>query len=123
MWIIKLLTSSIGKKVIMSLTGLFLCSFLLIHLIGNIQLLYGDGGEAFNTYAYFMTNNPLIKTISWGLYAMILLHAAQGLLLYFTNKKKSGGKIGSKYAVSTLKNGSWASKNMALLGTFVSSFI
>jgi len=107
----------------MSLTGLFLCSFLLVHLVGNFQLLYGDDGKAFNTYAYFMTHNPLIKTISYGLYAMILLHAVQGILLYFTNKKKSGGKIGSKYAVSTNANGSWGSKNMALLGTFILFFI
>lgn len=123
MWIINLLTSSIGRKVIMSLTGLFLCSFLIVHLIGNFQLLVGDGGEAFNTYAYFMTHNPLIKFTSYGLYAMILLHAIQGIILYLANKKKSGGNIGSKYAVSTYKNGSWGSKNMALLGTFILFFI
>jgi len=122
MWIINLLTSSIGRKVIMSLTGLFLCSFLLVHLAGNLQLLYGDG-EAFNTYAYFMTHNPVIIFTSFGLYAMIILHAIQGILLYLQNKKKSGGKIGSKYAVSTTANGSIASKNMALLGTFILFFI
>jgi len=91
--------------------------------MGNFLLLAGDGGEAFNTYAYFMTNNPLIKFASYGLYTMILVHAIQGIILYLTNKKKSGGKIGSKYAVSTYENGSWGSKNMALLGTFILFFI
>lgn len=118
-WIINLLTSSIGQKLVMSLTGLFLCTFLLAHLAGNLQLLYNDGGQAFNEYAKFMTSNPLIKFISYGLYGMILLHAIQGLLLAKKNKSAKG----SKYAVSTNANGSWASKNMALLGTLVLFFL
>ncbi len=118
-WLTDFLTSSIGKKLVMSLTGLFLCSFLVIHLIGNLQLLVPDDGVKFNTYAKFMTTNPLIKFISIGLYAGILLHAIQGLLIVFSNKKAKG----SKYAVSTLANGSWMSKNMGLLGTFILFFL
>lgn len=118
-WFINFLTSSIGQKLVMSLTGLFFCTFLVIHLIGNLQLLYNDDGEAFNTYAYFMTHNPLIKTISYSLYAMLLLHTIQGILLYLKNKKSKG----SKYAVSTSDNGSWASKNMALLGSLIFFFL
>jgi len=118
-WIINLLTSSIGLKLVMSLTGLFLCTFLLAHLAGNLQLLYNDGGEAFNLYAKFMTGNPFIKFISYGLYTLILLHAVQGLVLASINKKSKG----SKYAVSAKGNGSWASKNMALLGTLILFFL
>ena len=118
-WLIKFLTSSIGKKIVMSLTGLFLILFLVIHLIGNLQLLKDDGGEAFNIYAYFMTTNPLIKTVSWGLYFFILLHTVQGIYLAVVNRKAKG----SKYAVSTTSNGSWMSKNMALLGTLIFAFI
>lgn len=118
-WLTDFLTSSVGKKLVMSLTGLFLCSFLLIHLLGNLSLLSDDNGETFNTYAYFMTTNPLIKFISIGLYAGILLHAIQGLLLYFKNKS-SKGKANS---VKTYANGSWISKNMALLGTLILAFL
>ncbi len=82
-WIISFLKSSIGKKLLMALTGLFLCTFLLIHLIGNLQLYKHDGGLAFNTYAVFMTTNPLIKFTSYGLYATILFHAFWGLYLIF----------------------------------------
>jgi len=71
-WFIKFLTSSIGRKLIMSLTGLFLIVFLLVHLIGNLQLLIPDGGEAFNVYAKFMTTNPVIKFTSYGLYALMI---------------------------------------------------
>jgi len=118
-WLTELLTSSIGKKLVMSLTGLFLIVFLLVHLIGNLQLLIPDGGKTFNVYAKFMTTNPLIKFISFGLYAGILLHAIQGLLIAFSNSKAKG----SKYAVSTYENGSWMSKNMALLGTLILFFL
>lgn len=118
-WITNFLTSSIGRKLIMSLTGLFLISFLIVHLAGNLQLLKADGGEAFNIYAYFMTTNPLIKFLSYGLYFGILLHAIIGLLLWSKNRKAKG----SKYAVRTYDNGSFASKNMALLGTIVLVFL
>jgi len=118
-WIIDFLTSSIGKKLVMALSGLFLTTFLVIHLIGNIQLLYNDGGQSFNVYAKFMTTNPLISTVSWGLYATILLHAIQGILIMITNKKAKG----SKYAVTTYSNGNWMSKNMGLLGILIFAFI
>ena len=103
----------------MSLTGIFLITFLIVHLIGNLLLLNNDGGEAFNTYAYFMTNNPLIKTVSYGLYFFILLHSVQGILLAVYNKRAKG----SKYAVNTYENSSWASKNMALLGILIFAFL
>lgn len=103
----------------MSLTGLFLISFLVVHLIGNLQLLIPDDGKTFNIYAKFMTTNPVVKFLSIGLYSGILLHAIQGLLIAFGNKKAKG----SKYAVTTYENGTWMSKNMALLGTLILFFL
>ena len=50
-WFNKLLTSTLGRKLLMALTGLFLILFLVVHLIGNLQLLKDDNGEAFNVYA------------------------------------------------------------------------
>jgi len=118
-WVSNLLTSSIGKKLVMSFTGLFLISFLIVHLMGNLQLLANDNGKSFNVYAYFMTTNPLVKFISIGLYAGILLHAIQGVLIWLKNKSSKG----SKYAVSTNANASFASKNMALLGILIFAFL
>ena len=118
-WFFEFLRSSIGRKLIMSLTGLFLISFLVVHLAGNLALLAGDQGEAFNTYAYFMTNNPLIKTVSYGLYFFIILHTIQGLAIAFYNRRAKT----RRYEVKTLANGSWASKNMALLGTLILAFL
>ena len=78
-WLTQTVSSSIGKKLIMALTGLFLCTFLIVHVTGNLQLFKEDQGLAFNTYTVFMTTNPFIKTISYGLYAFILIHAFTGL--------------------------------------------
>jgi succinate dehydrogenase / fumarate reductase cytochrome b subunit len=117
-WFTKFLSSTLGKKVIMALTGLFLISFLVIHLIGNLQLLHDDGGRAFNIYARFMTTNPLIKTISYLLYTSIVVHALWALILTNMNRKARG----SGYAV-TNKSSAWTSRNMGILGTIVLVFI
>lgn len=103
----------------MSLTGLFLILFLAVHLAGNFQLLKDDGGVAFNTYAYFMTTNPLIKFVAIGNYIFIALHAIIGLLIWSKNRAAKG----SKYAVRSNADVTWASKNMALLGTLILAFI
>jgi succinate dehydrogenase / fumarate reductase cytochrome b subunit len=122
-WLISFLTSSLGKKVVMSLTGLFLCSFLLVHMIGNLKLFADTSGDKFNEYAEFMAHNPLIKTVSYGLYFFILLHAFQGFLIYFTNKAAVGG--GRRYRGKEVSptEARIASRNMAALGTLILAFI
>jgi succinate dehydrogenase / fumarate reductase cytochrome b subunit len=119
-WFSKFLTSSLGQKFIMALTGIFLMLFLIVHLIGNLQLLKDDGGEAFNSYAYFMTHNPLIKTVSYTLYASILLHAIQGILLYRRNRASRGN---IRYAVNHTRSSELASRNMAWLGIVIFVFL
>lgn len=118
-WFIRFMTSSLGQKLVMSLTGLFLVTFLIVHLIGNLQLLAGDGGESFNLYAKFMTSNPFIKATSYGLYAFILLHAVQGLMIWIVNKSAKG----KTYLVKTKDNASFASQNMAWLGIILALFL
>ncbi len=119
-WFTKFLVSSIGQKFIMSLTGLFLMLFLIIHLLGNLQLLYDDGGDAFNAYSYMMTHNPIIKTVSYLLYVSILLHAWQGIVLWRQNRAARGT---SRYAVSYVRTNERASRNMAWLGIIILVFI
>lgn len=119
-WFIKFLSSSIGQKVIMSLTGIFLMLFLVVHLIGNLQLLKDDGGEAFNTYAFFMTHNPLIKIISYSLYAFILWHAFQGIRLWLNNRAARGNQ---KYAVLHGRPNERPARNMAWFGIIIFIFL
>jgi succinate dehydrogenase / fumarate reductase cytochrome b subunit len=103
----------------MSLTGLFLILFLIVHLAGNLQLLMDDGGKAFNTYAYHMTHNPVIKLISWGLYLLILVHAVQGVLIWMQNRSARP----HKYAMSHYPKATFLSKQMVLLGLLIFAFI
>ncbi len=118
-WFSQFLTSSIGRKLIMSLTGLFLILFLIVHLAGNLQLLIDDGGMAFNLYADMMAKNLFIKVTAWGLYAFIILHAVQGLILASKNRASRQ----NRYAVSVSDNTSFAARNMALLGLLLLVFI
>lgn len=115
-----MLSTSIGKKVVMSLTGLFLSLFLIVHLVGNLQLLYDDNGKAFNEYAYFMTSFTPIKVISYLLYASIILHAVYALVLTIHNKK---ARPIAYAAFQGSANSTWSSRNMGLLGTVLLVFI
>ena len=119
-WLIRFLNSSIGQKVTMSLTGLFLMLFLVVHLLGNLQLLKDDGGEAFNTYAYFMTHNPLITIISYGNYFFILYHAFRGITLWQQNKAARGAV---RYAVQHTRLEERPARNMAWFGIVIFVFI
>lgn len=118
-WFSKFFSSTIGRKLVMALTGLFLILFLVVHLIGNLQLLKGDHGRSFNIYAQFMTSNPLIIVISYVNYTFILLHVIWSIILTRRNRLARGPQ---GYALN--KNSShWTSRNMGILGTFIFIFL
>lgn len=77
--------SSITKKVIMALAGLFLIMFLFVHLTVNLLVLINDGGETFNKAAHFMVTNPLIQFMQIFLFGGILLHIITGVTLQIQN--------------------------------------
>lgn len=103
----------------MALTGLFLITFLVVHLAGNLQLLKCDEGRSFNLYAEFMGSNPLIQTVSKVNFALILFHVIWGALLTIRNRAARGPK---SYHV-TNKSAIWASRNMGILGTIILIFL
>jgi len=111
--------SSLGKKLIMALTGLFLCTFLIVHLGGNLLLFKHDDGFAFNVYANFLTHFPPIEVIAYFLYLCILVHAIYATVLTIINRRARS--VG--YAVTASDNASWSSKNMGLLGAILFLFI
>jgi len=114
--------STIFKKIIAALSGLFLTLFLLGHLAGNLQLFIPgiEGQTQFNKYALFMTTNPAVKILSIITYASILIHIF--LTLYLSWQSKQARPIA--YAVSSgSSNSTWSSNNMAILGTALLIFI
>jgi succinate dehydrogenase / fumarate reductase cytochrome b subunit len=114
-----LFKSSLTRKYWMALTGLFLVTFLVVHLAGNLQLIWGTQ-EDFNAYSKFMTSFLPIKIVSYLLYASILLHAIDGFML----AKQNMDARPEKYAYNKPGvNSSWASRNMAVLGTVILVFL
>jgi succinate dehydrogenase / fumarate reductase cytochrome b subunit len=118
-WFTAFFSSTIGRKLVMALTGLFLILFLVVHLAGNLQLLHHDEGRAFNIYAQFMTSNPLIKTISIVNYAFIIIHIVWAIILTARNRSARGVQ---GYAVSN-NTSTIASRNMGFLGTIIFIFL
>ena len=113
-------TSSIGKKFIMSLTGIFLITFLVIHVGINATIWAGDDGKMFNLASHFMGTTVLVRILEVGLFAFLLLHIIQGLVLEVRNRKRR--KTG--YAISLGNKGSkWYSRSMGLLGTLLLFFL
>lgn len=78
--------ASITKKISMSIIGLFLAVFLLVHLGINLLLLKGDEGEAFAAAAEFMGTNFLIKIFEKVLFLAFILHIVLGIFLWFQNR-------------------------------------
>ena len=117
-----ILKSSIAKKYAMALTGLFLCSFLVGHLLGNLQLFIpGEEGRiAFNEYALFMTTFHVVKILSYLTYASVLFHVVDGIALTLQNRKARP----VRYAVEKgSANSGWSSRNMGILGTLILVFL
>jgi succinate dehydrogenase / fumarate reductase cytochrome b subunit len=113
-------TSSIGKKFIMSLTGIFLISFLVVHVGINACIWANDGGQMFNLASHFMATTVVIRIVEVGLFVGLLLHIVQGLVLEVQNRSRR--KIG--YAVAMGNRGSkWYSRSMGLLGTLLLFFL
>ncbi len=118
-WFNRALSGTIGQKLIMAVTGLFLVTFLLEHLIGNWLLLSSDG-TAFNGYAEFMKENPIIKVAEYVLFAGFIVHIAYAATITYKNKKARP----VAYAYNNPSaNSSWFSRNMGLSGSLVFIFL
>ena len=113
-------TSSIGKKITMGLTGIFLMTFLIVHCGINAMIFFNDGGQTFNHWGHFMGSNLIIRTVEIGLFFFLLLHIVQGLLLWKQNR--SARPV--KYTVTKPQaNSKWYSRSMGLLGSLILIFL
>jgi succinate dehydrogenase / fumarate reductase cytochrome b subunit len=113
-------SSSIGKKLIMGITGLFLISFLLVHCFINSLIFVNDGGLTFNMGAHFMGTNWIIRAMEIVLFAGLLVHIFQGFRLWAQNRAARP----ERYAVNNgAANSKWYSRSMGLLGTLLLIFL
>jgi len=112
--------SSIGKKFLVSITGLFLIAFLAVHLIVNSMILFDNSGELFNRAAHFMGTHPIIKIVEPLLAVGFILHIIYAVVVTIQNwiarpisyeKRKSA------------HSSTWSSRNMIWLGVVVLVFL
>jgi succinate dehydrogenase / fumarate reductase cytochrome b subunit len=114
------LKTSIGKKVVMGATGLFLITFLVVHCFINCLIFFNDGGLTFNIGADFMAHNWLIRAGELVLFAGLIIHVFQALILTLENKK---ARPVGYLKVDGAANSSWYSRSMGLLGTLLLMFL
>ncbi|MFT3844527.1 MAG: succinate dehydrogenase cytochrome b subunit [Lacibacter sp.] len=116
----QMFTSSVGKKLVMGFTGLFLVLFLIVHVGLNACIWANDGGEMFNKGAHFMGSNWVPRLLEVGLFAGLILHIIQGLMVELSNRSKRA----IKYDVTFGNKGSkWYSRSMGLLGVLILIFL
>jgi succinate dehydrogenase / fumarate reductase cytochrome b subunit len=113
-----LASSSLGRKIVMSLSGFFLITFLLVHLGINLTLF--AGADTFNAASHFMATNPLIQVMQYVLAAGFIIHIIMGIRLEFKNKFSRPIKYSKNNAAA---NSGWASRNMIFTGILVMLFL
>ncbi len=113
-------TSSIGKKLVMAITGISLILFLIVHATINGMIFFNDNGEMFNFYAHFLSHNWLLRLIEVGLFIGLILHIVQGLMLTSQNNQKRPVKYAVNPGNATSK---WYSRSMGILGSLLLIFL
>ncbi len=127
-----LFKTSIGRKNLMAFTGLFTSFFLIIHLIGNLILIIPDSyfpiefwgnvasaHDMYNAYSHFLVHFWPISLVAWVLYAALIVHVIDAILITLNNNKAKG----EKYKVTDNSTSTWYSRNMGILGTIIGLFI
>jgi len=114
------LSVAIGRKFIVSISGIFLMMFICVHLGANLLLIFDDSGELFNQGANFMATNPFIKIVEPVLALGFLVHIIWTFYVSYLNYKARP----VRYTTSNAScSSSWASRNMLVLGALVLVFL
>lgn len=114
---------TIRRKLWMATTGLFLCIFLVVHLAGNLILLWPaeDARSLYNAYSAALTGSVLIKVVSVVLYTSIVAHVVVSIALAIDARRARGR---ARYAFDRPASTSrWSSRSMELLGGLVLLFL
>lgn len=114
--------TGVARKTLMALTGLFLCLFLVVHLLGNLQLFLpqSTAGVQFNWYAGFLSELLVIEIAAWLVYFGVLGHAILAIVLALRNRRSVGVGYEDKAPVALAP---WYSRFMGVLGAIVLVFL
>lgn len=120
-------TSAVGRKIVMALTGIFLITFLIVHvglnscIFADLSFLNpDDNGEMFNKAAHFMGSTIVTRILEGVLFIGFIIHIIQGWVVEYKNRARRG----QGYAIALGSRGStWMSRSMAILGTLIFMFL
>lgn len=118
-------TSPVGRKIVMALTGIFLITFLMVHVGLNACIFAdwvdaNDNGEMFNKAAHFMGSTIITRILEGVLFIGFIIHIIQGYVIEAKNRARRG----QGYRIGLGSRGStWMSRSMALLGTLIFMFL
>jgi succinate dehydrogenase cytochrome b subunit len=110
--------SSLGKKYVMAITGLLLFAFVVVHMLGNLQIFLGS--EPINAYAAYLKSHP---TLLWpariGLFVIVVLHITAAIQLALENRAARP----ERYSVGRPTKASFASRTILVSGLIILAFI
>lgn len=118
---LKALSTSVGSKFLVALTGLSLVGFLIIHLAGNLLVLLGP--DHFNDYSHALISNPLVIPAELGLIALLLLHMFKALRHVVQGKTARPQPYTMKTWAGGPSRKTWASTTMAISGIILLAFL
>lgn len=116
----KILSSPVGRKYVMGVTGIFLILYLIVHAGINALIFYNDGGQIFNAGAHFMSHSYFMRILELVLFAGFIVHIVQGIMLMRKNKAARPVKYNKQVFTKRIK---WYSRMMGLLGTLILLFL
>lgn len=117
-WVTRFAKSSVGAKWLMAITGVVLVVFVIVHMLGNLQVFLGQ--DEFNAYAAFLKGTPaLLWTTRIGLLVAVVLHAGSGMRLARLNRKARPQAYAKKQWLAT----SVFARTMAFSGVMLAAFI
>ena len=118
---LRFLSSSVGTKILVALTGLGFAGFLVTHLAANLLVLVD--AEAYNTYSHKLISNPLIYVAEAALVVLFLTHAFQAVFVTLRNRDARGRGYEVKKRAGRTSRKTWASTTMILTGIWLLLFV
>lgn len=119
---IRLFDSSVGTKILIGVSGLFLVFYLLIHVAGNLLIFFGP--EVFNTYAYNMeVRNPVLPALEIAILLVFLLHIYKTVTMFIGNQQARPVRYAKKTFAGKPSRKSFASSTMIFTGLWLLVFL
>ena len=115
------LSTSVGTKLVIGITGFALFLYLVIHIAGNLMIFFGPA--FFNRYAYILESNPLLPVVEIGLLAIFLIHVYRTVRMFLANQEARPAKYVLKKTAGRPSRKSLASSTMIVSGLWLLAFI